>query len=170
MEKRTSLFDNSNEVARTPTADLTAWLKQFYKIIINVEKNKAWQKVDVDLIGINKEIGEALERTLLELKVDRYHKKGNFCCETISNSKTMSIGCWYATKSDFIVYYFPGTRTVHIMHTIEAQEYVRKNESKFKTFETGTNGYKGEHWYDSMGFLVNIDEMKKHVYIQTYII
>lgn len=160
-------FHDVDKSARKPTEDIMEWLKQWYTVI-NVEDDKTWRQRDVDLLALQSLDGKFPTCTKLEIKVDKYHGTPNYCCEIISNTSKNSIGCWYQTQSDYIVYYFPNIRELHLINTKQAQEYVKANESKFKNLNVDTTGRNGEYWYSTLNKLVPRKEMQKHVDVKIF--
>ena len=160
-------FCTKDKEARKPTEEIIDWLKKEY-FVMNVEKDPSYQEKDIDLLVFKTEPKEFPKRFKVEVKIDKYSTTKNYFAETISNTTIGAIGCWYKTKSDYIIYYFKDIKEVHVIPTKPAQVYVRAHESTFKRHYAETTGPNGEHWYFTEGRLVPKKELQKAVEIQIF--
>lgn len=155
-------FDRDDKFAQEGTQDIINHLTANGFIVRDVQSNRTYQKMDIDLLAFKE--GRIY---WIEIKCDRYSDSPNYFAETISNNKTGSLGCWYQTKSHYIFYYFPKSRELHIMDTVAAQEYVRSNEDNFRRINVkATRGYQNEVWYNSVGYLVPKKELIEAIDIE----
>ena len=135
--------------------------------VIDVANDKFFQKKDIDIICINKE----LKSTTVEIKAtnsgNAYGTKTVFL-ETISNSNKYLTsnskegrGCILITESDFLIFYFIRSDTYMIVKTKALQNYVQKHISsgKYPVKSTSTYGYNGMPLYDSYGLIVPVQDL-----------
>lgn len=155
-------FKNSNKNAEIGAAEVTKYLEVTGWAVTNVEGDKKYQELDIDLLASRN--GETVT---IEIKADSYGSKtANYFCETISNTSKNTLGCFYATKSDYIFYYFLDTFELHIVPTEEAQEWLRANEYKYKKVNVSTTGAEGEYWYSNEARLVPRAHLQSAIDIQ----
>lgn len=160
-------FKDTNNIADQSSTEITEWLQSEGWTVKNVENDKHFQTLDVDLI-IMKVFPPNTSPTayMIEIKGDKYFKTNNYFIETISNMNTNSLGCFLLTKSDYIFYYFPNEKQLHIMPTKKAQEYVLQHQEEFKKRNPSTTDKNGKHWYYSEGRLIPRKTMQQHIDIQ----
>lgn len=155
-------FKNSNNYAEVGAAEVTKYLEETGWTVTNVEADKEYQALDIDLVA--EKDGETVT---IEIKADNYGSKtANYFCENISNTSKNTLGCFYATQADYIFYYFLDTFELHVIPTKEAQEWLRANESRYRTHSVKTTGAKGEYWYSNQGRLVRRTDLQKAVDVQ----
>lgn len=155
-------FKNSNVLAEIASAEITKYLQTTGWTVTNVERDKEYQALDIDLV-INREE----EQYTVEIKGDQYGSKtSNYFCETISNTSKNTPGCFYATQSDYIFYYFLDTFELHVIPTKEAQKWLKENEYRYKKVNVKTTGAKGEYWYSNEARLVPRRDMQRALDIQ----
>lgn len=155
-------FKNSNQYAEVAAAEISKYLESTGWIVTNVEEDKYYQALDIDLVA-----SKDGETCTIEIKADNYgFKTDNYFCETISNISKGTLGCFYATQSDYIFYYFLDTYQLHIIPTAEAQEWLKVNESNYRIHSVKTTGSKGEYWYSNQGRLVKRADLQKSVDVQ----
>lgn len=94
--------------------------------IIDVRKEKLYQKIDVDLVVVMN-TGEELK---LEIKTDSY-KSGNLFYEWTSAVETGSVGCMEKTQADYLFYYFINLQTMYIFEMDRYREWFNENKSMF---------------------------------------
>ncbi|WP_194190312.1 hypothetical protein [Clostridium chrysemydis] len=154
-------FKNSNNYAEIGAAEITKYLESTGWNVTNVEGDKAYQILDIDLVA--EKDGETVT---IEIKADTYKNTPNYFCETVSNTSKGTKGCFYATKSDYIFYYFMEKYELHVIPTQEAQTWLRLNESNYKEVSVKTTGSKGEFWYSNQGRLVKQSDLQSAVDVQ----
>lgn len=158
-------FERSSEVGRDAVSDVVEFLSNSPKIeeIKNVEHDKEYQKIDVDLVLKYKH----KENVLVEVKGDTYHKTGNFFFETISNKEKDSPGCFMYSEADWFFYYFITPQILYTLPLEETREWFKNNIDDFETKTLRTSV--GDGYYESEGKLVpifkvmeNIEDAKKY--------
>lgn len=155
-------FKNSNKYAEVAAAQITKYLETTGWTVTNVECDKAYQELDIDLV-----VEKDGETFTIEIKADNYGAKtANYFCETISNTSKNTLGCFYATQSNYIFYYFLDTFELHVIPTADAQEWLKANESLYRTHSVKTTGANGEYWYSNQGRLVNRTDLQNAVDVQ----
>lgn len=161
-------FHEQIAVTDDATAKITAWLKKNRYAIINVEKDKAYQHDDIDLLALKSKDGKFPTITKVEIKADTYESP-NYFAEYLSNDRTGALGCWFKTKSDIILYYFVKTGEIHMIPTKAAQRFVQNkinaNKDAFKSVTVSTGG---SYAYHSKGYLVPKAELRRAMNIRIY--
>ena len=143
-------FHQQDKQAKGASQEITEYLEARGFVVKNVEDSWIYQKMDIDLLAFKD--GRIY---WIEIKADSYYKTGNYFAESISNSNTNSLGCWFKTKSHFIFYYFTKEKELHIINTIQAQNWTTSHKKSLKTRKTSTKGYNGKILYESEGYLIN---------------
>lgn len=160
-------FKDVSTTADQSTQDITEYLRREGWVVKNVEQEKYFQTLDVDLIILKKlPPNQSPSAYMIEIKGDTYYNTNNYFVETISNMTTKTLGCFLITKSDYIFYYFPKEKELHIIPTKEAQQYVLAHQHEFKKRNPSTTDSKGKHWYYSEGLLIPRKTMQKQVDIK----
>lgn len=155
-------FKNSNKYAEIGAVEVTKYLETTGWTVTNVEGDKEYQSLDIDLVA-----SRAGETVTIEIKADNYGSKtDNYFCETISNTSKNTLGCFYSTKADYIFYYFLDTFELHVIPAIEAQEWLRANEYRYRIHSVKTTGANGEYWYSNQGRLVKRTDLQNYVDVQ----
>lgn len=167
-------FVKQNVFTQKGTKDIVNWLSANY-FVIDVQKEKEYQKKDIDLITVDKH--NIHHVTTLEIKCDSYYKTGNYFAETISNKQkyeathgTEGRGCWTYTESDYILYYFPDAKELHIIPTSKAQEWTKAHIDTLPVKHLATQGDDGNKLYDSEGVLIKREQLKKEIGVEVVII
>jgi hypothetical protein len=114
--------------------------------VINVEKDKEYQKIDIDLVWEFLHKGKLITK-LIEIKVDTYENTPNIACETISNTTKNTLGCFRYTKADYILYYFIKTGELFFINIKEVQPWFEKNFEYFREVSTRTPFSNGKGFY-----------------------
>ena len=145
-------MNQSMQVAKQATRDIEGWLSGLPETvrIENVEDNREYQRVDVDLIWITK-----TGSYQVEIKGDRYHKTGNFFWETHSNKERNTPGCFIYTKADWVFYYFVTPRVLYQLPMPATRDWFLENINRFRERSTTTNV--GNSYYTTVGRLVPIN-------------
>lgn len=158
-------YDSCNEFSRSAVKVLKEWLGQWYRNISDVQDVPAWQEQNVDLITLTNEDGR-LKLLTFECKADTYYYSKNYFAERIANICENTMGCWFGTKSDYLLYYFPDTSQVHILPTKLTQQWSWRNLDFLVSCETATAGPKGKILYKTLGYLIPRDRIRQDVPIQ----
>lgn len=128
--------------------------------VINVEKDKHFQRKDIDLIWVYKyKNSEYMKR--VEIKADRYSQTGNYFIETVSNQTKDTKGCFLYTEADFLFYYFVDTKELNVIPMPLAKEWFLANQDRFIEKELSTLVGKGS--YVTKGRLVPKKTLNKEV-------
>jgi len=130
-----------------------------YSEVLYVDKNKAFQKKDIDLIAV-KEDEFGIMGSTIEVKTDRY-TTGNLFFETISNIQTGSPGCLMYSEADFLHYYFTGYKQLYIMDLRLFREWVLANRHRYKPRNTSTGNDFGM-FYTSEGIPIPLRDIRKN--------
>lgn len=140
-------FKQKDAETKEATQEIIKWLEDKGYTVKNVEKDKAWQEFDVDLlVFIPNENGHKL-MYMIEVKIDKYYRTGNVFFETNSCVESQSPGCFMYTKSNYIFYYFYPDRQLYIIPTHEAREWFIKNKDRFKIRQTSSYRYNGDIYH-----------------------
>lgn len=109
--------------------------------VLDVSKNKDYQKIDVDFLVID-ESGDEIK---VEVKTDSY-KTNNMVYEVFSSRKKKSVGCFEKTEADFIFYYYINKGKLYVFDTLKLREFVhsKADEGVYKLIKMGdsASGYK----------------------------
>ena len=89
----------------------------------NVEKDKAYQNVDIDFLWTYWNNGQPIQSTC-ELKTDTY-KTQNFFFETHSNLTKGTPGCFMYTEAKFLFYYFINKVFIEIFLQIIFKKFIK---------------------------------------------
>lgn len=145
-------MNQSMQVAKQATRDIEGWLSGLPETvgIENVEDNREYQRVDVDLIWIT-----TTGSYQVEIKGDRYHKTGNFFWETHSNKERNTPGCFLYTEADWLFYYFVTPRWLYQLPMPATRDWFLENINRFRERSTTTNV--GNSYYTTVGRLVPIN-------------
>lgn len=151
-------FEDSIKISNQAVKEIEAWLNKFDETITvrNVESEKDFQKIDVDLVWITNK-----REYKIEIKADQWHKTGNFFFETHSNKERNTPGCFLNTRADFVFYYFIIPKVLYCLPMPRTREWFQFKMENFKESST-TTPVNGEQ-YTTVGRLVPIDEVMKHV-------
>ena len=137
-------------VADEGAKEVTSWLEGKGYKVLNVENDKTYQDLDIDLIVTKLNEGRT-EVFTVEIKVDRY-TSGNFFFEITSNKTKGTPGCILYTNSDYIIYYFIKTKELYVITTCKLRKYLLTNQNKFTKKECTSLAGKGS--YQSEGLLI----------------
>ena len=151
-------MNDGMNVAKQATNDIEHWLRLQPETvnIQNVESDPAFQKIDVDLIWMT-----TTGNLKVEIKGDRYHKTGNFFFETHSNFEKGTPGCFLYTQADWLFYYFVTPRILYLLPMPITKNWFLLNKNRFK--ERSTRTTVRNHYYTTVGRLVPITEVLKHI-------
>jgi hypothetical protein len=146
-------------IAQQAIEDIVKWLRSKSETveIINVENEKHYQDMDVDLIWKTKD-GDIK----IEVKGDRYHTTGNFFLETFSSEELQTPGCFMYTEADFVYYYFVGIKRLYIMPMPDTRIWFKEHLTNFRESKTHTDMGYGKH-YTTVGRLVPIKILMENV-------
>lgn len=144
-------MSQSMAVAKQATRDIESWLSSLPETVSidNVEDNREYQKLDIDLIWTTTDGSYKIE-----IKGDRYHKTGNFFLETHSNKERNTPGCFIYTEADFVFYYFVTSRVLYQLPMAETRKWFMENINRFR--ERSTTTKVGNSYYTTVGRLVPI--------------
>lgn len=157
-------FYECDKLAKKASEEIEKFLKYYDWTVFNVEDDLLFRELDIDLIAQTEE----KQTVKIEIKADKYYNTNNYFCEVISNTTKNNLGCFYQTKSDYIYYYFIEEKELHIIPTIEAQEYLKANEYKFKDVYPKTTSTHGQLFYKNKGLLVSRDVLQANIDIQIF--
>ena len=120
--------------------------------IVDVRKDKKFQEMDIDFLveNMNRQF------TSIEVKTDfKAHETGNLVYELSTSS---NIGCFEKTQAEYIMYYIPAEKVVHMIDVVGLRTYIHKVRPVER--KMGDN---------AMGFLLPIrDLIKAKVIKYTY--
>lgn len=105
------------------------------KSIVDVRDDKHFQELDIDFLVEN------LERqfTSIEVKTDfKAHETGNIVYE-ISTSN--NVGCFEKTQAQFIAYFIPESRQVHMISVGALRRYISQVHPKEIRMGDNATGY-----------------------------
>lgn len=142
----------ASETARIGTEHVEAYLRSRRSTVHvdNVEDKLEYRNKDVDLVW-TRQIGSASKRVLIEVKVDTYHRTGNYFFETLSNVEKGTPGCFLYSEADYFFYYFLGVE-IHALRLAPVRAWFLEEISKFPTKRTTTPV--GGSFYHTEGRLV----------------
>jgi hypothetical protein len=148
-------FSESLNVTNKGTQDIVQWMQQRKETlkIENVEGDRAYQKHDIDIIWVTQS-----NINLIEIKVDRYAKTGNFFFETISNKEKNTPGCFLYTKANLIFYYFLDTKILYTLPMPTVRDWFLERQNSFKERST-TTPLKNGNYYTTVGRLIPISQI-----------
>lgn len=151
-------FDGRYDVSKIAIDKVNDYLSSLNETIdiINVEDDKSFQKLDIDLVQVTKK-----DVINIEVKSDTYDS-GNFFFETISNATKETEGCFMYTRADYLYYYFTKSSTVYILPMPNTREWFIRNKSRFKEKKLATKE-RGKVLYYSYGFPVSIKTVLEEV-------
>lgn len=144
------------EMAKRASTDIEAFLRSLpYTLgVINVEDDKDYQKIDVDLLWVYKWRNQELLKKV-EIKGDRYYWTGNYFIETISNKERNNPGCFMYTEADYLFYYFADTKELNVMPMPDARKWFLQHTNEFQIITLSTTDKnKTKVLYTSEGKLV----------------
>lgn len=146
-------FYSKDAQTQKGTKDIVDYFSNWY-FIIDVQDEEEYQKKDIDLIVLDKQ--DIHDVHTVEIKCDSYGKKSsNYFAETISNKNKNTLGCWLITESDYIAYYFPDLRELHMIKTKSAQEWTKEHLEELPKRQLSTGDGHGNVYYKSEGVLIN---------------
>ncbi|PLS19166.1 hypothetical protein CVD28_01800 [Bacillus sp. M6-12] len=128
---------------------ITPWLERKPETVAvtNVENDKRYRKLDIDLIWMYLMNNETKIVTI-EVKTDSYSTTGNYFFETVSNQGKDTPGCFLYSEADFWFYFFKDTRELNIIPLQRARQWFLENDKKYDFREielktdVGVDGYK----------------------------
>ena len=120
------------------------------RVIVDVRKDKRFQEKDIDFLVENAD----QQFTSVEVKTDfKAHETGNIVYELTTSG---NIGCFEKTQADYIAYFIPKTKQVHMIHVRALRSYIDKN--KPNEIRMGDN---------ATGFLIKIKDLVDAKVIKT---
>jgi len=145
------------QTAELGTKDIVTFLekKRSSLRVTNVEDDPIYRAIDVDLKW-EKRSQNTTQTLLLEVKVDNYFSTGNYFFETISNVEKNTPGCFLYSQADYLLYYYLHIE-LHVFDLSCAQEWFKKNQSRFETRQTSTPVGQNGGRYRTEGALVKRD-------------
>lgn len=123
--------------------------------VINVEKDKRYQTLDIDFLWVIKELEKKETVKRIELKVDRY-TSANFFFETHSNLTKQTPGCFMYTEADYLFYYFIEKEELYVLPVEPVRQWFLANLDRFEEKHLQTKRESGAVLYGSSGRLVPI--------------
>ena len=165
MENKTYEMNEVLDVAKIGEDRVVEYFKNKYgdRIeVVDVRDDVEYQKKDIDFIFIL----DGREITI-DVKTDRY-KTGNYYFETVSNTTTGSLGCFYASQADYWVYYFIELGKKAVIPMKKAQEWFRKHEKYYtnNVNQPATRDSNGKVLYYSVGYKVFAGDFNRHMGIE----
>ena len=127
-------FHERNDYAQSHMKTIESYLYALPSTlnVINVENDKKYQILDIDLLweGVNK--SNVYITKSIEVKIDSYSKSGNIFFETISNDNKNTKGCMLVSKADYLFYFFPDTRILYSFKLKDFKNWTLSNKHRFK--------------------------------------
>lgn len=150
------------------------FLKSFSETlsVINVEKDKDYQKRDIDLLWLFLHRGKSVKK-MIEVKGDT-HSTGNFAFETVSNKEKGTMGCFLYTECDYLYYVFLKTDDLYIFKMDEVQPWFKNNYHKFKEIQIKTEVRNKRGTYTTLcrlvpiKFLLKLFPSTKHISLKNW--
>jgi hypothetical protein len=158
MIKRSTMGERT-EVAKQAANEIETWLWKF-KItmdVVNVENDKKYQGMDVDLLWKT-----TLGDKTIEIKGDTYHQTGNFFLETYSNKERNTPGCFMYTEAQLIYYYFVIIKKLYVLPMPKTRLWFLGHADEFSEKPTQTIVGNGVY-YTTVGRLVPIKTLLQNV-------
>lgn len=148
---------DASEPARIGTAHVEAYLRtrRSTSCVENVEDVAEYRIKDIDLIW-TRQIGTASKRVAVEVKVDTYHRTGNYFFETFSNVEKGTPGCFLYSEADYFFYYFLQVE-IHAIRLAPVRAWFLENIARFQAKRTTTPV--GGNFYHTEGRLVRRAEV-----------
>lgn len=160
-------FNERMKTAKEASSDIEKYLRCNNKTsdVINVENDKKYQKLDVDLLYRYSDSNGHQKECSIEIKGDKKDGTGNFFLEEESNCTKHTLGCILATRSTFLFYYFVNTGNLYIFRTKQLQQWFVKNKNRFELKQkTGTTSNDGKKvLYMSSGRTVPIKTLVNEI-------
>lgn len=128
----------------------------------NVELDRAFQLIDVDLLWCYEKDGKEYVRKV-EVKGDRYCDSPNFFFEVVSNMNKMSPGCFMYSEAHYFFYYFPETKELNILPLKKVREWFMEHEDEFRVVYLKTSTTLSKTLYQTKGRLVSKNRVKNEV-------
>lgn len=154
MENKTYEMNEGLDIAKIGEERIVQWYKDTYgdrlTAVIDVRDVVEYQNKDIDFIF---EIDG--KPVTVDVKTDRY-KTGNYYFETVSNTTTGSLGCFYGSEADFWAYYFVELGKFALIPMKKAQEWFKKHEKYYTNNgnQPATRDANGKILYYSFGYKV----------------
>ena len=152
------------EIAKQASEEVTLFLESLpsTRWVKNVEMDKSFQKIDVDLLWCYEKNGKEIVRKV-EVKGDRYFDSPNFFFEVISNMNKMTPGCFMYSEAHYFFYYFPKTKELNILPLKKVREWFIEREEEFKEIFLKTNANPSKILYQTKGRIVPKARVRKEV-------
>lgn len=127
-------FHERNNYAQSHMNTIESYLKSLPSTtsVINVEDDKHYQKIDIDLLWKGKNQNNMELTKSIEVKVDSYHHSGNIFFEVISNDNKNSQGCMLVSEADYLFYFFPEIKLLYSFKLSKFKEWTLINKHRFK--------------------------------------
>jgi len=122
--------------------------------VVDVRKNKKYQKLDVDFIFKDKKV---------EAKSDSCYNTGNYFFEVVSNAEKSTPGWAVYSEADYILIYYPAAGEIHSIYGQDLRDWLVNNSYRFPMITNSTSGRENKLLYHSMGVLVNRELFAKEV-------
>lgn len=119
--------------------------------VLSVEKTKAFQDKDIDLIVVRADNEANVLTSTIEVKTDST-KSRNIFIETMSNLEQGTEGCFMVSQADYWYYYFIQTGDLYVLPLEKTRQWFLDNISRFKVKRTTTPI--GISHYTSEGYIV----------------
>ena len=103
--------------------------------IVDVRKDKKFQEQDIDFLveNMNRQF------TTIEVKTDfKAHETGNLVYEL---STSRNIGCFEKTQAEYIMYYIPAEKVVHMIDVVGLRTYIHKVRPEEKKMGDSATGF-----------------------------
>ena len=103
--------------------------------IVDVRKDKKFQEKDIDFLVEN----ISRQFTSIEVKTDfKAHETGNLVYE-LTTSK--HIGCFEKTQAEYIMYYIPADKVVHMIDVVGLRTYIHKVRPEERKMGDNATGF-----------------------------
>ena len=105
------------------------------RVIVDVRKDKRFQEKDIDFLVENAD----QQFTSVEVKTDfKAHETGNIVYELTTSG---NVGCFEKTQADYIAYFVPKTKQVHMINVKALRKFIDLNKPKEIRMGDNATGY-----------------------------
>lgn len=132
------------------------------KRVIDVRKNPYYQRKDIDFLLVIKDKNGKDKAIPIEIKADYHEYTGNIFCETISNDKKNTPGCFMYSEAKILFYYFPNIKQIYMFDLELVRDWFVKNEKRFPRREVKNYNEKGKYIFSAWGRLINKEYLKRN--------
>lgn len=105
------------------------------RVVVDVRKDKRFQDKDIDfLVENNKQ-----QFASVEVKTDfKAHETGNIVYEVTTSG---NIGCFEKTQADYIAYFIPKSKLIHLIHVDSLRSFVKMAKPELRKMGDNAEGY-----------------------------